>query len=171
MYRLSGRATSRRIARTSTERALLFFLLLSAGCATGAPAPAMPDATVAVPAMLRASAKDWNRGDLDGFLDDYLDSPETAFVGSDVSFGVDEIRARYLRSYWSTGRPEGLLAFEDIHVRPIGSDHALARGRYVLTDRSTDRLTSTGMFSLVLVRTPDGWRIIHDHSSESPLPN
>jgi uncharacterized protein (TIGR02246 family) len=121
----------------------------------------------AVPAMLRASAEDWNNGDLDGFLDDYLDSPETAFVGSDVSFGVEEIRARYLRSYWSTGRPEGLLAFEDIHVRPLGADHALARGRYVLTDRSTGAQTSTGMFTLVLVRTPDGWRIIHDHSSAS----
>jgi len=121
--------------------------------------------------MLRESAEDWNRGDLDGFLDDYLNSPETAFVGSDVSFGVEAIRARYLRSYWSTGRPEGLLSFEDIHVRPIGSDHALARGRYLLTDRSTGRLTSTGMFSLVLVQTSDGWRIIHDHSSASPLPN
>ena len=171
MYRLSGRATSRRIARTSTERAALLILLLSAGCATGAPAPATPDATVAVPMMLRESAEDWYRGDLDGFLDDYLNSPETAFVGSDVSFGVEAIRARYLRSYWSTGRPEGLLSFEDIHVRPIGSDHALARGRYLLTDRSTGRLTSTGMFSLVLVQTSDGWRIIHDHSSASPLPN
>lgn len=171
MYRLSGRATSRRIARTSTERAALLILLLSAGCATGAPAPATPDATVAVPMMLRESAEDWNRGDLDGFLDDYLNSPETAFVGSDVSFGVEAIRARYLRSYLSTGRPEGLLSFEDIHVRPIGSDHALARGRYLLTDRSTGRLTSTGMFSLVLVQTSDGWRIIHDHSSASPLPN
>lgn len=165
MYRPSGRTTSRRTAHISTERALLFILLLSAGCATGAPAPAVSDASSAVPAMLRASAADWNRGDLDGFLDDYLDSPQTAFVGSEVSFGVDQIRARYLRSYWSTGTPEDLLAFEDIHVRPLGSDHALARGRYVLTNRSTGEQSSTGMFSLVLVRTPDGWRIIHDHSS------
>lgn len=118
--------------------------------------------------MLQSSADAWNRGDLDSFLDDYLDSPETAFLGSDVSFGVDEIRARYLRSYWSTGRPEGLLRFEDIHVRPLGSEHALTRGRYVLTDRNSGRETSRGLFSLVLVRTPDGWRIIHDHSSESP---
>lgn len=171
MFHPSGPTTSRRTARISTERVLLSLLLLSAGCATGAPAPAESDAVTAVPAMLRASAEDWNRGDLDGFLDDYLDSPETAFVGSDVSFGVDEIRARYLRSYWSTGRPEGLLSFEDIHVRPLGSAHALARGRYVLKDRSTSRQTSTGMFTLVLVRTADGWRIIHDHSSESPPQN
>ncbi|MGH7506835.1 MAG: YybH family protein [Longimicrobiales bacterium] len=117
--------------------------------------------------MMHASAEEWNRGDLDGFLEDYLDSPETAFVGAEVSYGVDQIRARYLRSYWSTGRPEGLLRFENLRVRPLGSDYALAHGTYVLTDRDDGTEQSRGMFSLVLLRTSDGWRIIHDHSSES----
>ncbi len=119
--------------------------------------------------MLHASSEAWNRGDLNGFLDDYLDSPETTFIGADVSFGVDEIRARYLRSYWSTGRPEGLLRFEDLHVRPLGTSHALARGTYVLTDRNGTE-SGRGFFSLVLVRTDAGWRIIHYHSSAAASP-
>lgn len=167
MSRPSGPTTSRRIARTSSERVLLAtLLLLSASCAARSPAGSS-DAASAIPAMLRASAEAWNRGDLESFLDDYLDSSETTFVGSDVSFGVDEIRERYLRSYWRTGQPEGLLRFEDLHVRPLGTDHALARGRYVLTDRNGAE-QGTGFFSLVLVRTSDGWRIIHDHSSSTP---
>ena len=117
--------------------------------------------------MLQASANAWNRGDLESFLDDYLDSDETAFVGSAVSFGVDQIRERYLASYWKTGMPAQQLGFEDIHVRPLGSDHALARGKYVLTNPDGSA-GGTGYFSLVLVRTDDGWRIIHDHSSSSP---
>ena len=166
MSRRSGPITSRRIARTSSERLLLAALLLSVACAARTPAGAS-DAASAVPAMLRASAEAWNRGDLESFLDDYLDSPETTFVGTDLSFGVDRIRERYLRSYWRTGRPEGLLRFEDLHVRPLGADHALAHGRYVLTDPNGGE-QGTGFFSLVLVRTSDGWRIIHDHSSSTP---
>lgn len=114
--------------------------------------------------MLNASADAWNRGDLDGFLDDYLDSPETAFVGSTLALGVEQIRRRYLESYWKDGRPDERLRFENLHVRPLGDEHALARGTYVLTDAAGAE-TGRGMFSLVLVRTPAGWRIIHDHSS------
>src|SRR5690606_33536670 len=135
--------------------------------ASGTPAPAGEDAVTAVPAMLRASAEDWNNGDLDGFLDDYLDSPETAFVGSDVSFGVEEMRARYLRSLCSTGRPPGLVGLEDIHVRRVGAAHARARGRYVLSDRSAGAPASPGMLTLALVRAREGRRIIHDHSCAS----
>ena len=137
--------------------------LFSVACAsTQASAPS--DATTAVPAMLHASADAWNRGDLDGFLDDYLDSPETAFVGANLSLGTDEIRQRYLQTFWKTGRPEQTLRFEDLHVRPLGDDHALARGVYVLTDAAGAE-AARGRFSLVLVHTSSGWRIIHDHSS------
>ena len=118
--------------------------------------------------MLHASAESWNAGDLDGFLDDYLDSAGTAFVGgSGVTRGVAAIRDRYRRSYWSTGRPPHALRFEDLEVSPLGERHALALGRYVLADRETGAPAATGIFSLVLLRTEQGWRIIHDHSSAS----
>jgi uncharacterized protein (TIGR02246 family) len=165
MFHLSGRATSRRTGRVSSRRLLpLVGLLIGAGCASAPPADSSPADTIT--AMLHASADAWNRGDLEAFLDDYLDAPETTFVGTDVVFGVDAIRERYLRSYWSTGRPDGLLRFEDLAVRPLGASHALARGTYVLTDRAGTE-TGRGMFTLVLVHTDDGWRIIHDHSSSS----
>lgn len=119
--------------------------------------------------MLHASAESWNAGDLDGFLDDYLDSPETVFAGgSGVIRGVDAIRDRYLETYWRTGAPEHALRFEDLEVSALGADHALALGRYVLSDRATDSAAASGVFTLVLRRTPEGWRIIHDHSSAAP---
>lgn len=118
--------------------------------------------------MLESSARSWNAGDLDGFLDDYLPAPTTTFVGSSVTRGPDEIRKRYLASYWKSGKPAQHLRFEDIRVRPLGSDHALALGRYVLLEPGTDRTQGTGWFSLVLLRTaPQVWRIIHDHSSQA----
>lgn len=119
--------------------------------------------------MLVGSAEAWNRGDLDAFLDDYLASPEPTFAGgAGVIRGVDQIRERYLRGYWSTGRPRDALRFEAVEVQALGSQHALAHGRYVLTDPATAAVRATGYFSLVLRRTPDGWKILHDHSSAAP---
>lgn len=125
------------------------------------------DPAVEITRMLHASAEAWNRGDLDGFLDDYLDTVETTFVGaSGVVRGVDEIRRGYRSSYWSDGAPREALSFEGLEVRPLGEDHALALGRYVLHDEPADSMVATGRFSLVLRRVEDrGWKIIHDHSS------
>jgi uncharacterized protein (TIGR02246 family) len=116
--------------------------------------------------MLEASARSWNAGDLEGFLDDYLDAPTTAFVGSTVTRGVGEIRDRYRASYWKTGQPSQHLRFENIEVRPLGNGHALALGRYVLLNPGSNATEGTGWFTLVLQRaSPGTWRIIHDHSS------
>lgn len=144
---------------------MLAAVLLLAGCArTGVPAAPAPGEAIA--AMLDASADAWNRGDLAGFLNDYAE--DATFVGgSGLIRGVDEIERRYRASYWSGDGPPELLSFEDIRVTPLGADHALAVGRYILEDRDSGRQTATGIFTLVLARTPDGWRIIHDHSSAS----
>ena len=125
-----------------------------------------PDFAGEIVAALEASTAAWNQGDLAGFLEPYLDSPETTFVGSGgLLRGKDEIQARYQSSYWENGAPDDVLRFENIEVRPLGNEHALAVGRYVLTERNVGRETATGIFSLVFARTSEGWKIIHDHSS------
>jgi uncharacterized protein (TIGR02246 family) len=118
--------------------------------------------------MLDSSARAWNAADLESFLDDYLDDPGTAFVGSTVIHGIDEIRNRYRASYWKTGKPAQHLRFENIDVRTLGADHALALGRYILVDPASGQTQGTGWFTLVLQRSaPQVWRIIHDHSSQA----
>lgn len=171
MFRPSGRRTSRRTRRTLSSRAATLVLpVLLAGCATAAP-PAADRPERASPAAeitgrLHASADAWNNGDLGGFLDPYLDSPETTFVGgSGLVRGLDRVRAGYETSYWGDGSPEQRLRFGDLEVRPLGRDHALTTGRYILADGETGRTAATGLFTLVWRRTADGWRIIHDHSS------
>ena len=119
--------------------------------------------------MLRSHAEAWNAGDLDGFLDAYLDSSETVFVvgGSGVLRGVATIRDRYLQGSWRGGTPASELRFEDVEITPLGADHALLLGRYVLTDRETGAPAGTGYFTVILARTEQGWRIIHDHTTAS----
>ncbi|HUF13491.1 MAG TPA: nuclear transport factor 2 family protein [Longimicrobiales bacterium] len=119
--------------------------------------------------VLQASAAAWNRGDLQGFLEPYENSPRTSFAGqSGFIRGYDALRESYARGYWSSGAPADSLAFEVIEVRPLGARAALMLGRYLLSDRTSGALTSTGIFSLVFVHTADGWKITHDHTSETP---
>lgn len=150
---------------------LTLALVLAVGCAH-APAARAPvaravhpsDAVTQITEMLNASARSWNEGDLAGYVDDYAD--DATFVGSSgLVRGRAEIERRYRASYWSSGRPKDALRFEDVEVTLLGGSHALAVGRYVLYDRQSGATTASGIFSLVLRHSRDGWRIIHDHSS------
>ena len=146
------------------------------------------DAAEAVVGMLHASAESWNRGDLDGFMDDYWRSEALTFSGSEgVTRGWDGVKERYLRSYWAPGAERDSLRFEDLEVTLLGKEHALALGRYVLyrpegpadvvgqaEESGVEEITSTGFFSLVLGWTGARWEILHDHTSaaedDSPGP-
>jgi uncharacterized protein (TIGR02246 family) len=116
---------------------------------------------------LQASAEEWNRGNLEGFLVPYSDAAGTTFVGSGgLVRGKEAIRQKYVTSYFHPGGAlPGNLSFRDIDVRLLGPDHALAVGRWVISDRTSGQQTSAGIFSLVFEHTSQGWRIIHDHSS------
>ena len=152
----------------SARAALLVVAAALAACAApaSAPSPVGDDGRAArITALLLESAEEWNRGSLDGFLLPYLDSPATTFVGSSgLVRGKEAIRAQYGGSWFRGGQPAGTLAFRDVEVRPLGPAHALAVGRWSVTNRASGAQQS-GTFSLVLERTPEGWRIVHDHSS------
>ncbi len=60
----------------------------------------------------------------------------------------------------------GKLAFNDVQVDLIGSDNALVRGRWELTLK--DGTNPKGLFTLRFRRLPEGWRIVHDHTSAKP---
>jgi uncharacterized protein (TIGR02246 family) len=116
-------------------------------------------------AMLQKSEAAWNRGDLAAFARDYEDAPTTTFVGREITRGgVDAILARYQRGY-PTSEARGVLTYSEIEVRPLGADYALALGRFALKRAAAGGGDAAGRFTLVLHRTPHGWKIIHDHSS------
>jgi len=155
---------------TSVRRAFAALAVAAtAACAAastaGAPAPAEGSDAAAIRQVLEASAQAWNRGDFDGFLRPYLDSPQTTFMGSDVVRGLGAIRQFYQGTWWRNGTPTGVLTYRAIEVRPLGHDYALSTGHWITSDRTTGQQSRTGIFSLTWMRTPQGWRIIHDHSS------
>jgi hypothetical protein len=122
-------------------------------------------AVAEVRALLDAQVEAWNRGDVEGFMAGYLNSPELRFAsGGDVTRGWQETLERYRRRYPDRAAM-GTLSFVDVDVRSLGPGWAAAHGRYVL-ERAEDR--PTGLFTLLVERLPEGWRIVHDHTSAAP---
>jgi uncharacterized protein (TIGR02246 family) len=117
---------------------------------------------LAITAVLNAQESAWNRGDVDAFLVGYWQSPELTFSGSSgVARGWDGVLARYKKNYPDKAAM-GQLDFSELEFRFLGPDAALVLGRWHLK-RENDDLG--GVFSLVWQRFPDGWKIIHDHTS------
>ena len=117
-----------------------------------------------VRALLDAQVSAWNRGDLEAFMAGYWRSPELVFCsGATVTKGWDATLERYRKRYQAEGREMGRLTFDAIDVMALGEDAAFARGAYRL--RLRDGSEPNGLFTLVLRRFPDGFRIVHDHTS------
>ncbi len=128
-----------------------------------APAPE-PSPEAAVRQVLDAQVAAWNRGDLDAFMAGYWSSPDlTFFSGPDRTSGWQATLDRYRKRYKSEGKEMGRLTFSDVTVEMLGPDAALVRGGWRL-EMSKD--APSGLFTLIFRRLPEGWRIIHDHTSK-----
>lgn len=118
----------------------------------------------AVRAVVTEQERDWNRGDLEKFMRGYLRSDQTRFAsGGNVTRGWQAVFDRYQRTYGDKSTM-GALTFSELEITAISPDSALAFGRWQLK-REKDELS--GLFSLLFRQTPEGWRIVHDHTSSS----
>ncbi len=118
-----------------------------------------------VRAVLTHSEEAWNRGDLATFASYYDDSPDTTFVGREVTRGgVQAILARYRKSY-PNREAMGKLSFTNIEVRDLAPDVALVTGQFHLQRTAAGGGDASGHYTLILRKTAAGWKIIHDHSS------
>jgi ketosteroid isomerase-like protein len=112
--------------------------------------------------VLKYQQVNWNRGDVDAFLEGYWHWPELTFAGtSGIARGWDAVRARYKKNY-ADREAMGQLEFSALEFRFLGADAALVLGHWHLARAKGD---VGGVFSLVWERFPEGWRIIHDHTS------
>lgn len=113
-------------------------------------------------AVLSAQVTAWNRGDIDGFMNGYARSPATEFVAGDkLTHGWQTVRDRYRKKYDSREKM-GTLTFSELKITHLSGNAAFVTGRWGLA-RPQDK--PHGRFTLILRRTPEGWRIVHDHTS------
>jgi ketosteroid isomerase-like protein len=139
-------------------------ILALAGCAGQMQSPngfsPVSDAG-AIKAMFDTTAAGWNRAELPIYLSAYVDTA-TTMGSTGLVRGVQGIEGQMRAGFWRTGRPLQTLSYDHLEIRPIGPDQAIATGQYILTGGG--RPDRTGWFSTIWVRTPQGWRMVHDHS-------
>jgi beta-aspartyl-peptidase (threonine type) len=93
----------------------------------------------------------------------YWASPDlTFFSGNTRTRGWQATLERYVKRYRAEGKEMGKLTFSDIDIDVLGADSAVVRGRFQL-EMSKEK--PNGLFTLVFKRLPEGWRIVHDHTS------
>src|SRR6266699_2665042 len=166
----SKRIESRKIfASLKIQVACLLAVNVLSATAAVAPGEQQKNASAIteIRAVLRAQQEAWNRGDIDGFMNGYARSPSTVFVsGDEVRRGWDIVRERY-RTKYSDRAKMGTLTFSELEITLLSPDAAVVLGRWGLK-RAKD--SPHGRFTLIFKRLPEGWRIVHDHTSAAPLP-
>ncbi len=118
----------------------------------------------AIEHVLRKQQEAWNKHDLEGFMAGYWNSPElTFFSGAKEQDGWQATIDRYLAMYASPGHEMGKLEFSGLRIEVLGQEAAFVRGSWQLS--MSDGKRPHGLFTLVFRKFPDGWKIVHDHTS------
>ena len=145
---------------------VLIAIAILAGCSRQMYSPSsgfqFASDAAAIKATLDTTAAGWNRGELPVYLSAYVDSA-TAMGSTGLVRGVKGIEGQMRAGFWRTGRPLQTLSYDHLEIRPIGPSQAIVTGQYILTGGG--RPDRTGWFTTIWVRTPNGWRMVHDHSS------
>ena len=114
----------------------------------------------AIISAMNASADEWNKGNLDTFMGMYDPSATMMMPGGTVA--IDSIRGLYVHKYFKGNMPKQNLRYSDMHVRFLGKGYALLTGAFTLYGNNLPE--RSGRYSLVMVKTKHGWKILHDHS-------
>ncbi len=118
----------------------------------------------AVRAVIDAQRDAWNRGDVAGYMDGYARTADISFISGDsFTRGWQTDHDRYQKNYNSREKM-GTLTFSDLETTVLNADSVMVLGRWHL-QRTSDQ--PHGRFTLILRRTRQGWRIIHDHTSSA----
>lgn len=172
--RIMTRLTDKVVLYASVAVALV---LLAAACSSSddkgldsaglSPQSAGSSGSIAeVRSVLDAQVAAWNRGSIRAFMEGYARTDSLRFAsGGTVWRGWDGTFERYRDAYGEEDLM-GTLTFTDLDIWPLSEQHAVAFGRWAL-DRSEDRGDVGGLFTLLFENGPNGWKIVHDHTSAS----
>ena len=118
--------------------------------------------------VLKLQESAWNKGDLDGFMAGYWDSPELEFVsGTTTTKGFQPTKERYFKRYKADGKEMGTLEFSDLRITLTAPTEATVTGRWNLT---MAKESPAGGFTLTFRKFDDGWKIIKDVTTSDDPP-
>ena len=114
--------------------------------------------------LLKKQENDWNQGDINSFMNGYLDSDDLVFNGSKGPFyGWKSVKERYKNTYPNKDRM-GKLKFKILKISGITEEVAYLVGKYTLFYPIKE---DSGFFTLTFVKTNNEWLILSDHTSKT----
>jgi ketosteroid isomerase-like protein len=114
--------------------------------------------------LLASQVEAWNQGKLEAFMQGYWQSPDlTFFSGAAITKGWEPTLLRYRQRYQAEGKEMGKLEFQILNIDMFSREAAVVTGKWQLT--MSDGKQPHGLFTLIMKQMPNGWRIIHDHTS------
>jgi len=122
--------------------------------------------SLAIVKILHEQQEDWNRGDIDAFMQGYLKSDQLVFSGSSGPiYGWEATRNRYKKTY-SDRQKMGKLKFDILNIIGLSSTVIQLQGKFYLSRIIGD---TQGYFTLNWIKANNQWFIISDHTSASEL--
>ena len=115
--------------------------------------------------LLKVQTTAWNDGNLAGFTATYRLHDDVTFYSDGRAYqGWEQLNDRYRAMY--AGRSMGRLEYEDVTAEVLASDAVLLRGKWSVV---SDAGTRTGLFTMLARKFPEGWKIVHDHTTIGEL--
>ena len=105
----------------------------------------------------------WSSGDIDAFMQAYLQSDSLRFIGSrGLSMGWNTTLENYKKGYPDQSTM-GKLSFDILHLEALSPKACYMIGQYYLSREEKE--DASGYFSLVWKKIDGSWKIVADHSS------
>jgi imidazolonepropionase-like amidohydrolase/ketosteroid isomerase-like protein len=126
-------------------------------------------------AVLEQQERAWNDFDIERYMRGYWKNDSTVFAsGGDIMRGWNALLSRYKKSY-DTPEKMGQLKFAAPQIDFMGEGWAKVLGEWKLLPKTAKNAASPpmsrGLFTLIFQRLPEGWRIVHDHTSMASQPS
>lgn len=113
--------------------------------------------------VMARQQNNWNAGDIEKFMEDYLKSDELQFIGSKgIVKGWQATKERYIKSYPDRATM-GQLKFDILEVDFHSKKTAWVLGKWYLT--RPEKGDVGGYFTLIFKKVKGKWLIVSDHTS------
>lgn len=120
--------------------------------------------SLAIVQILYQQQSDWNKGDINAFMQGYVKTDQLVFSGaSGPIYGWEATLDRYKKNY-SNRVLMGKLKFDVLSMLLLSPHVIQLQGAYYLTREIDD---SSGYFTLTWLKQEEKWSIISDHTSAS----
>ena len=112
--------------------------------------------------LLDRQTRDWNRGDVEAFMNGYWENDSLMFIGkTGVTYGWTNTLNNYKKGYPDTAAM-GKLSFDIIKIKRLSKKYYFVVGKWSLKRSIGD---VSGHYNLLFEKINGRWVIIADHSS------